>query len=228
MQDRVVLACVCLCLHSWMHVCGYNKHVYVCVKLPLLAFLYFPCRDTDSPSDKPHLHLQSQLLRLSLFSLISKLPLIPSVLYLAALSYSAPHGNQMLHQPASTYIYTNVCWANSPPALRGTYICMHACELNGCDGHSVILFHSFSLKWTLNLNFSIYNFIHFISFHHHSPSLLPLFIFPSVTIAPFILSVPPALSPVDSFLSYNNKHRLCIEVTAKSNWLMKVSIDLEV
>lgn len=82
---------------------------------------------------------------------------------------------------------------------------------------------SFSLRWTLHLTFDI---IQLSSSQHHFPSLLPLFIFPSVTIPPVLLSVWPALSPLDSFFSHNNKHRLRIVVRAKSNWLMKVSIDL--
>ncbi len=135
--------CVCLCLHASMCVCGYDVHMCVCVKLPLLACLYFPCRDTDSPSDKPHLHLQLQLLRLSLFSLISKLPLIPSVLYLAALCLLRPSWKPDV-TPACQHIHTpsNVCWGNTRPALRGTYIHMHALVHNGCDKQSVIFFHS--------------------------------------------------------------------------------------
>lgn len=125
---------VCLSLHACMCVCGYDMHMCVCVKPPLLARLYFPCRDTDSPSDKPHLHLQLQLLRLSLFSLISKLPLIPSVLYLAALSLLRPSWKPDV-TPACQDIHTlpNVCWGNTQPVCRGTYIHMHAHVLNGCD-----------------------------------------------------------------------------------------------
>lgn len=88
--NNVARCCSCVLVLTRAHVCLWLWCTLVCVKLPLLAYLYFPCRDTDSPSDKPHLHLQSQLLRLSLFSLISKLPLIPSVLYLAALSLLRP------------------------------------------------------------------------------------------------------------------------------------------
>lgn len=120
--------CVFLCLHAGMCVCCSDVHsICVCVKLPLLACLYFPCRDTDSPSDKPHLHLQSQLLRLSLFSLISKLPLIPSVLYLAALSLLRPSWKPDV-APACQRIHTpfNVCWGQHA-ARTQRHIRSHAC-----------------------------------------------------------------------------------------------------
>lgn len=112
-----MLGDVCVCL--WC-----NDARCVCVKLPLLA-----CRDTDSPSDKPHLHLQSQLLRLTLFSLISKLPLIPSVLYLAALGLLRPHGNQMLGQ-------FNVCCGHN---TQHTLTCMHMCSADVMGRHSTSL-----------------------------------------------------------------------------------------
>lgn len=129
MPDHV--ECVCVCVPACVFVA--TTHTCVCVKLPLLACLYSPCRDTDSPSDKPHLHLQLQLLRLSLFSLISKLPLIPSVLCCTWLlsAWTGPHGNQMLHQPASTYthclMYTGATHNQHSEAL--TFTCMDVCSL---------------------------------------------------------------------------------------------------
>lgn len=103
--NNVAWCCSCVLVLTCVHVCLWLWCTLVCVKLPLLAYLYFPCRDTDSPSDKPHLHLQSQLLRLSLFSLISKLPLIPSVLYLAALSLLRPSWKPDV-KPACLHIHT--------------------------------------------------------------------------------------------------------------------------
>ena len=122
-----------LCAHVCVCVCGYNVHTCVCVKLPLLACLHIPYRDTDSPSDKPHLRLQSQLLRLSLFSLISKLPLIPSVLYLAALSLLRPSWKPDVTPGCQPILILSNVYCNTQPALRGTDIHMHAHVLNGCD-----------------------------------------------------------------------------------------------
>lgn len=59
--NRIMLDCVnvCLCSHADC-VYGYDVYMCVCVKLPLLACMSFSYKDTDSPSDKPHLHLQLQ------------------------------------------------------------------------------------------------------------------------------------------------------------------------